>query len=100
MGADLAYMGTRFIPVRESLASEDYRSALFRGHREGRGGAGGGAGAARWIGGGGDGGVRGSGGEAGRLGPQEQGYIRVHGGRLLRRWPSTAKTTFAAATAC
>ena len=29
MGADLAYMGTRFIPVRESLASEDYRSALF-----------------------------------------------------------------------
>ena len=22
-------MGTRFIPVRESLASEDYRSALF-----------------------------------------------------------------------
>ena len=28
MGADLAYMGTRFIPVRESLASEDYRSAL------------------------------------------------------------------------
>ena len=29
MGADLAYMGTRFIPVRESLASEDYRDALF-----------------------------------------------------------------------
>ena len=29
MGADLAYMGTRFIPVRESLAGEDYRSALF-----------------------------------------------------------------------
>ena len=29
MSADLAYMGTRFIPVRESLASEDHRSALF-----------------------------------------------------------------------
>ena len=29
MGADLAYMGTRFIPVRESLAGEDYRSAVF-----------------------------------------------------------------------
>ena len=29
MGADLAYTGTRFVPVRESLASEDYRSALF-----------------------------------------------------------------------
>jgi len=27
--ADLAYMGTRFIPVRESPASEDHRSALF-----------------------------------------------------------------------
>lgn len=28
LGADLAYMGTRFIATRESLASEDYRGAL------------------------------------------------------------------------
>ena len=29
MGADLAYMGTRFIAARESLASDEYRDALF-----------------------------------------------------------------------
>ncbi len=29
MGADLAYMGTRFIPTVESLASEDYKNMLI-----------------------------------------------------------------------